>query len=111
MVKLLKVGNGRKAQCNVKDRLCAMKIMSAIEDRFRNFTPAERNSPFARRLRLVYVLAITTHLPKTQAVPYISMVGRESFDVGACDATLFEHTFTSLRQSLHDWFFADSLRQ
>jgi hypothetical protein len=93
MVKMLRVGNNRKAHGCVKDRMFATKFQLAIESNFAAMTPQERMSPLARNLSLVYAFCLTLHLPKTQSIPYIYAENRTPFDVEGCDDTLFEDMF------------------
>ena len=93
MVKLLRVGNNRKAHDNVKDRMFATKVQLSIEANIAGMKPQERLSPRARNLGLIYAFCLTQHLPATQSIPYISADNRIPFDIEGCDETLFKDMF------------------
>ena len=103
---LLQLGQGKAKNGTILERMDSQKLIELATPVLAALTPAQRQLPRYRRLRRAYALAISYHLPRTQARPHLSAVFRTDLDLDSFSDQRWRETFILTKPEfldLHEW--------
>ena len=104
---LLQPGQGRAKNGTILERMDSQKLIELATPVLAALTPAQRQLPRYRRLRRAYALAVSYHLPRTQARgPHLSAVFRTDLDLVSYSDQRWRETFILTKTEfldLHEW--------